>query len=242
MTTDVKSKPRDRIEQRESDILDAASLLFAKHGFNTTSTKKIAAKAGVSEGTLFHYFNTKNELLSAILTKMYADLTLTTNEGIHGLQDTRQRLFFLAENHVRKTSADNALLLRLIYVYINLDVNIFEHLETTELYKLNHSYTKIFDSVIKDGMHRGELSPDINLSAVRDLFYGGLEYGIRTLMLRNKMNDVADYVHDIVEPLWLSLCVKESTGSKTVVHSLEERLEKACVRIENLAKNMANNN
>lgn len=238
MTTEIKSKPRDRIEQRESDILNAASRLFAQHDFNATSTKKIASKAGVSEGTLFHYFNTKNELLSAILAKMYADLTLTTNEGIQGLQDTRQRLYFLAENHVAKTSADNALLLRLIYVYINLDINIFEHLETTDLYKLNHTYTKIFDSVIKDGMHRGELRPDINLSAVRDLFYGGLEYAIRTLMLRNKMDDVSDYVYDIVEPLWQSLCVKESTRSSTEVHSLEGRLEKACLRIEKLAQKM----
>jgi hypothetical protein len=95
--------------------------------------------------------------------------------------------------------------------------------------------------VIKDGMHRGELNPDINLSAVRDLFYGGLEYGIRTLMLRNKMNDVADYVHDIVEPLWQSLCVKESTGSTTAAQSLEERLEKACINIEKLATKLIKN-
>ena len=57
-----KLTPRDRLEQRESDILNAASSLFAELGFNATSTKKIATKAGVSEGTVFHYFATKNDI------------------------------------------------------------------------------------------------------------------------------------------------------------------------------------
>ena len=53
MNNIVKSAPRHRVEQKEHDILKSASKLFAEHGFNATSTKKIAQNAGVSEGTVF---------------------------------------------------------------------------------------------------------------------------------------------------------------------------------------------
>lgn len=233
-----KLTPRDRIEQRETDILSAAGSLFAELGFNATTTKKIATQAGVSEGTVFHYFATKHDILSAILGSLYAELTQAATEGLEQHSETKDRILFIAENHVRGTAGNNALLLRLVYVYMNSDLHLFEHLQTTDLYKLNQTYTKIFDTVILDGIRHDAIRDDINLSAIRDLFFGGLEYGMRTLMLRNKMDAIEDYVRDIVSPLWESIRkkpVSEFTGASLSHH---ERLDLACKRIENLAEKL----
>ena len=62
-----RDTPRARLEQREQDILEAAATLFAGDGFHATSTRRIAEAAGVSEGTVFHYFSTKNSLLLALI-------------------------------------------------------------------------------------------------------------------------------------------------------------------------------
>ena len=43
-------------------ILAAALKLFAEKGFYRTTTKEIARKAGIAEGTLFNYFETKEDL------------------------------------------------------------------------------------------------------------------------------------------------------------------------------------
>ncbi|MGN7976480.1 TetR/AcrR family transcriptional regulator [Microbacterium sp. 22195] len=50
-----------------SRILDAAEALFARHGFDGTSTARLADAAGVPKGLLFYYFRTKPEILSALL-------------------------------------------------------------------------------------------------------------------------------------------------------------------------------
>jgi len=236
MTKISKLTPRDRVEQRETDILEAASALFAEAGFNATSTKKIAEKAGVSEGTVFHYFSTKNDILSAILGSLYSDLTQSAIEGLEKHTEIKDRIQFIAENHVRGTAGNNALLLRLIYVYMNTDLHLFEHLHTTDLYKLNQTYTKIFDNVIMDGIRTDVIRDDINLSAVRDLFFGGLEYGMRTLMLREKMDDIEGYVQDIVSPLWDSIKIK-SKKTEDSGHQ-DERLESAVKKIEELAEKL----
>lgn len=51
---------------RRKRILEAARKLIAQHGFEATSTKAIAAEAGVPSGLLFYYFETKDQLIEAI--------------------------------------------------------------------------------------------------------------------------------------------------------------------------------
>ncbi|MBC7990769.1 MAG: TetR/AcrR family transcriptional regulator [Luteimonas sp.] len=53
-------------------ILEAASILFAKDGFDATSTTRIAERAGVSVGSLYEYFPNK-EALVAKLIKRHCD-------------------------------------------------------------------------------------------------------------------------------------------------------------------------
>jgi AcrR family transcriptional regulator len=59
--------PRLDAEERRSAILEAALPLFARKGFNATTTREIAAVAGVSEGLIFKHFPSKAALYDAIL-------------------------------------------------------------------------------------------------------------------------------------------------------------------------------
>ena len=50
-------------ESRREEILAAARKMFAEKGFQRTTTREIALEAGASEGTIFNYFATKDEIL-----------------------------------------------------------------------------------------------------------------------------------------------------------------------------------
>jgi TetR/AcrR family transcriptional regulator len=54
-------------DERRKQILRIAIKLFSNQGFSGTTTKKIAAEAGVSEAMVFRHFATKRELYNAIL-------------------------------------------------------------------------------------------------------------------------------------------------------------------------------
>jgi TetR/AcrR family transcriptional regulator len=54
-------------DQRREQILETAVRLFSQNGFNGTTTKEIAAAAGVSEAMVFRHFSTKDALYEAIL-------------------------------------------------------------------------------------------------------------------------------------------------------------------------------
>lgn len=58
---------RVRTEEKRREIVDVASELFEKHGFDRTSMSMIAERLGGSKATLYGYFRSKEELLDAVL-------------------------------------------------------------------------------------------------------------------------------------------------------------------------------
>ncbi|MCP4320132.1 MAG: TetR/AcrR family transcriptional regulator [Hyphomicrobiales bacterium] len=57
---------RERNARRQS-VLDAARTMVLERGFNGTTTKSIAERCELSEATLFHYFQNKDEILLSLL-------------------------------------------------------------------------------------------------------------------------------------------------------------------------------
>ena len=58
---------RRRKEARPQELLDAALALFVEKGFAATRTEEVAVRAGVSKGTLYLYYPSKEELLKEVI-------------------------------------------------------------------------------------------------------------------------------------------------------------------------------
>ncbi len=61
-----------RKEARPGELLDAALDLFVEKGYAATKVDEVAARAGVSKGTLFLYFHSKQELFKAVVRENIA--------------------------------------------------------------------------------------------------------------------------------------------------------------------------
>jgi TetR/AcrR family fatty acid metabolism transcriptional regulator len=72
MAEQQNKRTRQRLprEQREAQILDAATRVFANKGFRAATTREIAAEAGISEGTIYNYFDSKYDLLIAMSKRL----------------------------------------------------------------------------------------------------------------------------------------------------------------------------
>lgn len=56
-----------RKDARPQEVLDAALLLFSEFGYSHTRLDDVAAKAGISKGTVYLYFSSKQELFEAVI-------------------------------------------------------------------------------------------------------------------------------------------------------------------------------
>ena len=70
--SELVSRHARRKEARPGELLDAALDLFVEKGFAATKAEEVARRAGVSKGTLFLYFSSKEELFKAVVRKNIA--------------------------------------------------------------------------------------------------------------------------------------------------------------------------
>jgi AcrR family transcriptional regulator len=83
------SRPRRqaRGERRIAQLLDAAASVFAEAGYEVTTTNAIAARAGVSPGTLYQFFANKAAIAEALGTR-YASQMRAAQAKILAGQET----------------------------------------------------------------------------------------------------------------------------------------------------------
>ncbi len=81
VTADPHQKRERRKEARPGELLDAALALFVEKGFAATKAEEVAARAGVSKGTLFLYFESKEDLFKEVIRKNITHLFPTWNEA-----------------------------------------------------------------------------------------------------------------------------------------------------------------
>ena len=61
-------------EERKNEILDAAERLFRAKGFDHTSTGDILSEVGIARGTLYYHFQSKEEILDAVIERMIGQM------------------------------------------------------------------------------------------------------------------------------------------------------------------------
>ena len=62
----AKLKPQE-VEQRRREIIEAARVCFLRNGFHQTTTDEICREAAITPGGLYHYFGSKEEIISAVI-------------------------------------------------------------------------------------------------------------------------------------------------------------------------------
>jgi AcrR family transcriptional regulator len=65
---------QSKLQDKRGEVLAAALKLFVDYGFHGTPTSKIAAEAGVANGTLFHYYKTKEDLIIDLYNEVKNEL------------------------------------------------------------------------------------------------------------------------------------------------------------------------
>ncbi|MEM7132957.1 MAG: TetR/AcrR family transcriptional regulator [Chloroflexota bacterium] len=91
----------DQVEDKRQAILDATLRLISVKGFHGTAMSKVAKEAGVSTGIIYHYFESKDELIY----ELYRDLKLKSarimTDGHDVTQPVRSQIQHLLGNVIR---------------------------------------------------------------------------------------------------------------------------------------------
>lgn len=88
------------MEHKKERILLTALKLFAEQGFRETSTAQIARKAGVANGTLFHYFPTKDDLIDTLFLICSINVEKYYRKDLNKCKTIKEKFLQLARNWI----------------------------------------------------------------------------------------------------------------------------------------------
>jgi AcrR family transcriptional regulator len=174
-------RKRER-DNRRNAILKAARKLFFERGFKTVTVESIARKAELSKGSIYLYFNSKEEI--------YTQILLNDIDKFHEhFTDLLQNSPTASEALIRFTSIyvdlflNDRELFRILMTFMlhTSDMNLPEELNS-RIIKSTNKNVIIIEDIFKYGIDRGEFPPTINLRLNRNAIWGLLN-GIISLYL-----------------------------------------------------------
>jgi len=152
----ARGKRAENKAKTKQAILKAALELFSQKGFYQATTREIARKAGVAEGTIFNYFPTKEDLALCFFDRELGRLIEWFN-GQERLQSAPlpERLFAIVHRHLEQISPYEefmgAVCLRALQPASKLSPLSLERRE------LNLRYLRFIRELLADAAKRGEI-------------------------------------------------------------------------------------
>lgn len=147
-------KRERRKQARPGELLDAALDLFVEKGFAATRVEEVAAHAGVSKGTLFLYFPSKEELFKAVVRE---NMVRPQTEGAHEIArfegPTAELLEFLMLEWWRRYGATKASGISKLVMSEASNFPDLAHFFQEEVVTPGHAMVR---SVLQRGIERGE--------------------------------------------------------------------------------------
>jgi TetR/AcrR family transcriptional regulator, fatty acid metabolism regulator protein len=151
-------------------ILDAAVRVFARQGFHTCRVSDIADEAGVAYGLVYHYFQSKDEVLDTLFLERW-DIMLATIREIDAHDvPAREKLETIASFIVESYRHDPDLM-KVIIVEVTRAANSFGQ---THLAKIQEAYGLIGE-IVAAAQAQGDFRDDVTAEFAAMAFYGMVE-------------------------------------------------------------------
>ncbi len=217
--------------EREAEILAAAREVFAEQGYAAAAVAEIASRAGVVEGTVYSYFESKRALLIAVMKAFYEELISETERGLQAVRGTENQLRFVIRHHL-DTFARDLGLCRVIVSEARPDVALYDE----AILELNRRYTGLALRVLEEGVSNGTLRPDLVPSVIRDLLYGGIEHAVWRFVFTGAPLDAAAVADQLADALLSGILARPAVSTDTTEATVI-RLERAVARLESQIAN-----
>jgi TetR/AcrR family fatty acid metabolism transcriptional regulator len=162
----AKAPPIDKRRQ----ILDAAVRVFARQGFHACRVSDIADEAGVAYGLVYHYFDSKEQVLNELFSERWSLLLAAIQEVDSRPVSAREKLDTVARFIIESYRHDPELM-KVIIVEVTRAANSFGRTHLPEIRQAYESIEKIVEGAQRDGTFRVDIAPWFASLG----FYGAIE-------------------------------------------------------------------
>lgn len=204
---------QETISTRQN-IINAASRVMTRKGFEGSSLNGIAQEAGVTEPTIYLHFEGKVDLLFSAAEGHMLRYLLFLDEHQQGISGAHNKLRKLIWAHLRYSDINREFMSLVLFDCRN-NSNFYQ----SNAYELVRKYSRILTSILDEGIREKVFRANMNVGLVRDIIFGLMDYeAVRYFVTKEKPDAVLD-LEDIMQLLDQMLLRKYRTEN----HSADKR-------------------
>jgi len=139
-------------------ILIAAQTLFARHGYDGTTTKELAEKAGIAEGTLFRHFTNKKAILVEVATQGWMELLTDLLTELSGMANYEAISHVMYKRMLRL--GNNYDMMRVCLMEVQFHPDLRDRIQSEVIEKMTDVAEAFFQTAMERGVYR-QMNPRV---------------------------------------------------------------------------------
>ncbi len=174
-----------RSGDKHSDILDAAVKTFARTGFHRTRIADIAREAGVADGTVYIYFENKEDILVSLFQDLMIRFVEDLNSELTQCHNADLKLNKIISYHLTTLAnrPDQAKVTQIELRQIDQTIN-------EGISRPLKRYFDLIEEVIEEGKKQGLYRRDLDTRTARKIIFGGIDEVATCWVMSNKRYDM----------------------------------------------------
>lgn len=189
--------------EKKEIILQAAMDEFSANGYSQTTISQIASRAGITDPTLYEYFNSKEELLMSIPEEALKKFTFDLRENMRTINSPENHLKLFLWNQVK--SCDNY---PSYYKLLLGELRCNSKFYKSKAHEFIREYSKELLGILKSGVKSGYFIDNISISLIRDMYFGTTDQVLLDSMLNSDRWSLSEKIPAIYD-LFINAIRKE---------------------------------
>ncbi len=159
-----------RTSEKYDAILEAAIQVMAKYGYYRAQVSKIAKEANVADGTIYLYFENKEDLLISVFREKVGLFVQMATERISKLTSPEAQLAEIVSLHLEylETNPALAVVVQMEYRQSNLKIR-------QEIGEMMQAYLTLIEHVMEQGKLSGVFRADLDIRLAYKMIFGTLD-------------------------------------------------------------------
>jgi len=190
----VRSADLPRPESKRERILRAAIDIFAQSGYFNAKVSEIAKAAGVADGTIYLYFDSKEDLLISVFREHTRSYLQSLERDLANINRPEDRMRIAIRHHLQALGRDRALA-------IVWQVELRHSLKFMTL--LSHQevadYLNILRKIVEQGQNEGIFRRTLHPQLVAKSVFGILDEMVTSWVLSDKEYALADQAGPVAD-------------------------------------------
>ncbi len=197
----------DPKEQKRNRILRAAIEVFAEKGYFTARMTDVAHAAGVADGTLYLYFDGKEDLLMTIFDMVLSSFIDRLEKEIGQLADPLDRFRVMIRLHLETLARDRALA-HVLQIETRHTRRFMSQLTRGKL----GTYLNMVRRIFEEGQQMGRFRRDVSAGLATNAVFGAVDELVMSWLLADEPGDLMRHADPLVDLLVNGLAAGRAAG------------------------------